>query len=90
MAENAEKVAKTAKAAKGDKKREAVLPYPFLSVVYKVFPRYTHRNEKDCLAHKKQVINNSLVVSLGHICGVVIFGLDNLFGLILTWILRRG
>ena len=40
---------------------------------------------------KKQVINNTLVViAVVIICGLVIFGLDNLFGLILRLILRQG
>ena len=47
--------------------------------------------EKTDFATKKQVINNSLVViAVVIICGVVIFGLDNLFGFILTWVLRKG
>ena len=40
---------------------------------------------------RQQTVNNTLVViAVVIICGLVIFGLDNLFGLILRLILRQG
>ena len=40
---------------------------------------------------KKQIVNNTLVViAVVIICGLVIFGLDNLFGFVLRLILRQG
>ena len=92
MAENAEKVAKTAKAAKGDKKeKKPFFLIRFFRSVTKFFRDTYAEMKKIVWPTKKQVINNSLVViAVVIICGVVIFGLDNLFGFILTWILRKG
>lgn len=85
----AEKAEKTAKAAKKEKK-------PFFLVRFfrwiKKFFRDTHTEMKKVVwPSKKQVVNNTLVViAVVIICGLVIFGLDNLFGLILRLILRQG
>ena len=63
----------------------------FFKNIAKFFRDTRSEMKKVLWPNKKQVINNTLVViAVVIICGLVIFGLDNLFGLILRLILRQG
>lgn len=92
MSDKAEKAAKTNKSVKAAKKDKK----PFFLVRFfrwvKKFFRDTYTEMKKVVwPSKKQIVNNTLVViAVVIICGLVIFGLDNLFGFVLRLILRQG
>jgi len=92
MAENEAKAVKAEKPAKAEKKEKK----PFFLVRFfrwlKKFFRDTHTEMKKVVwPSKKQVVNNTVVVIIVVIiAGLVIFGLDSLFGFILRLILQRG
>ena len=92
MSDKAEKAAKTEKSVKAAKKsKKPFFLVRFLRWVKKFF-RDTHTEMKKVVwPSKKQIVNNTLVViAVVIICGLVIFGLDNLFGFVLRLILRQG
>mgnify|MGYP005787052373 FL=1 len=90
MAEKAEKAVKTEKPAKTEKKeKKPFFLIRFFRSIKKFFRDTFTEMKKIVWPSKKQVINNTLVViAVVILAGLVIFGLDNLFGLILKLILR--